>query len=177
MQKSNEGLPKRILVYTTEIIIFFALEQILNLKFGAINGAEFFVLAPIFVSIALFEQEFVGLVFGIFAGMLTDYSFGAGIGICAAIFGIFGYTISVISNYFLRANVITQIIMSTVILCFTEILKLTIAFSNQQLNSIIAVWRNVFCKSLVISLPVFILAFYFTRAISYKFGGKEETMN
>ncbi len=177
MQKSNEGLFKRILIYTAEIIIFFALEQVLNLKFGTTNSAEFFILVPIFVSISLFEQEFVGLVFGIFAGILTDYNFGAGIGICAAMFGIFGYTTSVISNYFLRANVITQIIMSTVILFCTEIVKLTIAFSGQQLNFIAAVWYNIFCKSLIISLPVFVLVFYFTRAISYKFGGKERTMN
>ncbi len=177
MQKRNQGLFRRILIYTAEIIIFFALEQILNLKFGTTNGAEFFILVPIFVSIALFEQEFVGLVFGIFAGILTDYSFGAGIGICAAIFGIFGYTTSVISNYFLRANVITQITMSTVILFCTEIVKLIVAFSSQQLNYITDVWCNIFCKSLAISLPVFVLAFYFTRAISYKFGGREGAMN
>lgn len=177
MQKSNEGLFKRTLIYTAEIIILFALEQILNLKFGTVDGAEFFVLAPAFVSVALFEKEFVGLIFGVFTGMLMDYSFGAGIGVCAAICGIFGYITGVISNYFLRANVITQIIMSTVILSCTEIVKLTIAFSGKQFDLIVAAWCNIFCKSFVISLPVFVLTFYFTRAVSYKFGGKEGAVN
>lgn len=173
MQKSEGKIFFRIIVYIFEIMIFYALEQALRLDTHLV--AEISILVPAFVSIALFEREFVGMAFGIFAGMLVDYTLGTGIGLCALLFGVFGYIIGVVSNYFFRANVVAQVVVSSIVfLCFESI---KIFFINRNFEMFLQVWQCVFLKNVLLSLPVFVLVFYFNRAVSYRFFTKGEALN
>lgn len=171
MQRSKKNFFTRHLIYIIELLFIYALEQVLASRLGFCGLYIFFVI-PVFVSIALFERENTGMFFGIFAGALIDYGCGSGIGVWAVIFCIVGYFLGMLSNYILRANILTEIAVSTFLILI--VYSFSAFFSVWDLSIFASVWKENFWKNLLASISVFAPAFYFNRVISYKFGGDEE---
>ena len=174
MQISRKKIFTRHIIYVTELLFIFALEQVLNSRLG-FCGLYMFLVIPVFVGISLFERENTGMVFGILAGVLADYGYGSGIGMSAILFCVVGYFLGMISNYVLRANILTEILVSSVLILI--VYSFGAFFSVHDFNLFCSVWKENFWKDLVASTSVFVPAFYFNRAISYRFGGDEEIVD
>lgn len=171
MQKSKMNIFFRRTIYIVELIFCYILEQVLATSLD-IGNLYIFLLIPAFVSVALFESEGMGLACGIFAGILVDYGYGQGIGLTAVLLAALGYVLGVVFNYFLASNVLYQIAFSTVIVLIVEGTRAF--FVWHDMISFLSVTQRIVLPSLLISLPCFVLIFYFNRAISHKFCGEEE---
>ena len=171
MQRSRQKNFARYLIYIIELLFVYALEQVLASRLGFCGLYMFFVI-PVFVSISLFERENTGMFFGILAGVLTDYGYGSGIGLFAVFFCIVGYFLGMLSNYVLKANILTEILVSVFLIL--SVYSFSTFFAVWDFEIFASVWAENFWKHLVASAVVFAPAFYFNRVISYKFGGDEE---
>ena len=171
MRKNGLQTYVRWLIYFIEITFAYSLEQILNVDLPV----QIFIVIPTFISISLLESEWIGFSFGIVTGLLLDGTFGMGIGFCTLTYSILGYIFGIVSNYFIRANVLTCSVFSLVVSFATYIIRKAIILKNFD-N-----WINSFDKNLVFSFCYsvigFVVIFYVNRAISYKIGGKEENIN
>ncbi len=174
MQRSRKNNFTRHVIYITELLFVYALEQVLASRLG-FCGLYMFLVIPIFVSIALFERENTGMFFGLLAGVLMDYGYGSGIGINAVLFCIVGYFLGMISNYVLRANILTEILVSAFLILI--VYSFGTFFSVWDIGIFASVWKENFWRNLLASTSAFVPAFYFNRVISYKFGGDEEVVD
>ena len=174
MQKSSRETLIRYAIYVIELILVYALERAVNARFG-FGGLYFFITIPAFVSVALFERENSGMIFGILSGVLVDYGHGKGIGAVAIVLCVFGYAIGLISNYILCASVFVGMFVSVFLITAVEGIKVLCAVKD--FNLWVEFLGGCFWKSLLVSVPIFIVTFYLNRVISYKFGGKEEIFN
>ena len=146
MQRSKRKIFTRYVIYIIELLFVFALEQVLASRLGFCGLYMFFVI-PVFVSIALFERENTGMIFGIIAGMLIDYGSGCGIGISAVFFCAVGYLLGMLSNYVLRANVLIEIFVSAFLILI--IYSFSTFFSVWDFNSFSIIWKENFWKDAV----------------------------
>ncbi|MDO4199566.1 MAG: rod shape-determining protein MreD [Clostridia bacterium] len=174
MQRSRKKIFTRYVIYIIELLFVFALEQVLASRLS-FCGLYMFLLIPVFVSISLFERENTGMIFGILTGVLIDYGSGSGIGISAVLFCVVGYFLGMISNYILRANILTEIVVSAFLILV--VYSFGTFFSVWDFNSFGIIWKENFWKDLLASVSVFVPAFYFNRVISYRFGGDEEVVD
>lgn len=174
MQRNGKKIFARYVIYIIELLFVFALEQVMASRLS-FCGLYMFLVVPVFVSIALFERENTGMIFGILTGVLIDYGCGSGIGISAVLFCIVGYLLGMISNYILRANILTEILVSTFLILI--VYSFSTFFSVWDFNSFGTIWKENFWKDLLASVSAFVPAFYFNRVISYKFGGDEEIVD
>ena len=171
MQRSKRKIFTRYVIYIIELLFVYALEQVLASRLGFCGLYMFFVI-PVFVSIALFERENTGMIFGILARFLIDYGAGFGIGISAVFLCVVGYFLGMLSNYILRANILTEIFVSAFLILI--VYSFGTLFAVWDFEIFASVWAENFWKHLVASAVAFAPAFYFNRVISYKFGGDEE---
>ena len=171
MQRNRKKIITRYLVYAVELLFVYALEQILASRLG-FCGLYLFLLIPVFVGISLFERENTGMFFGILTGVLIDYGYGSGIGIWAVFFCIVGYFLGVLSNYVVRANILIEIFVSAFLILI--VYSFRTFFKLWDFSTFAIVWKENFWKYLLSSASIFVPAFYFNRAISYRFGGDEE---
>ncbi|MBR2578973.1 MAG: rod shape-determining protein MreD [Clostridia bacterium] len=174
MQRSKKKIFARYVIYIIELLLVYTLEQILASRLG-FCGLYMFLVIPVFVSISLFERENTGMLFGLLAGVLTDYGYGFGIGVYAIFFCIVGYFLGMISNYILRANILTEILISTFLILI--VYSFGTFFAVWDLSLFASIWKENFWKDLLASVSAFVPAFYFNRVISYKFGGDEEIVD
>ncbi len=174
MQRSRKKLITRYVIYIAELLFVYALERALASRLG-FCGLYMFLLIPTFVGISLFERENTGMFFGIFTGVLMDYGYGGGIGILAVFFCVIGYFLGMLSNYVVRANILIEIFVSTLLILIVYSFRLF--FSVWDLSIFASIWQEDFWKDLLASASAFVPAFYFNRVISYKFGGDEEIVD
>ncbi len=175
-QKSKTQIVFRWIVYFLEILIFYSAERLISFNFGSFRLC-FFLLIPAFVSISLFESEYVGLFFGAFSGVLIDISMGIGIGPCAAFLGFIGYIIGVFSNYFIKSGVLSELLFGIIALTYTEFWKLFLEFRFERNLDLQKVLNNMLLPSFGVSIFIMILVFYLNRSVSYRLGGKAASLN
>lgn len=99
----------RFVAYIIEIIIFFSIQQTPNLL-PFIYGAKPLLLIPILVNIALFEDEMIGLWFGVFIGFLMDFGFSNILGFNCIILAICGCILGLMSVNLIKVNLLTSTI-------------------------------------------------------------------
>ncbi|MDR1628165.1 MAG: hypothetical protein LBR79_05270 [Oscillospiraceae bacterium] len=109
----------RWLIYLLEIILFYVLERNCGL-IPEIFGGRPIILIPVFISIAIFEKEYVSMFFGIIIGAFLDVSISGFIGSQTAFLFILGYILGVLFTYFIDLNFLafflTSLIMIPVII-------------------------------------------------------------
>ena len=101
----------RYIAYTLEIYLLFLLQQTPGL-FPEIYGARPVLLFPAAVAVSLIEREIPAMAFGIIAGLLVDFGFGAGLGFHSLLMAVVCFFVSVLTHTILRVNLGTAIVMS-----------------------------------------------------------------
>lgn len=113
----------RLIAYIIEIIILFSIQETPSLL-PLIYGAKPLLIIPILVNIALFEDEMIGLWFGIFIGLLMDFGFSNILGFNCIILAVCGYVLGLMSVNLIRVNLIT----STISVIFVAITTYSLQF-------------------------------------------------
>ena len=108
MNSHNIKTCLRYLIYVAEILILYALEQAPFLSVP-VFGVRPCLMICAFVMIALFEKEFTGALFGAFTGLLMDLTYGTPFGVYGLLLFVLGYTVGVLSVYFIKINILTFI--------------------------------------------------------------------
>ncbi len=156
----------RWLIYIFELYFLYSLQQTNALALGCFEAKPLLIL-PAFVSIALFENEFVGMSFGIVAGVLLDFSFGNPLGLYAVFLCAAGYIIGVLSIYFLRSNFWTALLLTALLTASILALRFCFDFAFHGLRNENFLWINVYIPVVVYSVAVTPIIFLFNRSISY----------
>ena len=109
----------RCVAYTIEIIILFVLQEIPYL-IPSLLGVRPLLLIAAPMTIAILENEKMGLGFGIFAGLLMDMGYGPVVGFYAIMLGLLGFLIGLLAVNLVKTNVLTSL-LCTAVAVFTVI--------------------------------------------------------
>lgn len=127
-------------------------------------AAGAFMLIPLVVCISMFETEVFASVFGIFAGILWDFSSPFADGIFALCLGLFGLLCSVLCKFFLRRKLSSAFVLGLILLLLAGVAVTFIssadAADRQYMLSV------YYFPSAVIS-SVFIPVYYFIFKFIY----------
>lgn len=101
----------RCLAYTIEILIFYILQQAPGLP--RLLGARPVLLIGVVLTIALLEDEKMGMGFGLFAGLLMDIgSSGNALGLHAILMAVLGYFVGLLAVNLIRTNLLTAMLVT-----------------------------------------------------------------
>ena len=111
----------RCLAYTIEILILFIAQQTPGLP--TLMGARPALLVAVVFPIALLEDEWMGMGFGLFAGLLMDIgSAGSVLGVHAILLAVLGYFVGLLAVNLIRTNLLTAMLVTA--LCVFVVLSL-----------------------------------------------------
>lgn len=102
----------RYTAYVIEVLVFFVVQQIPDIEF---YGAKPLLLIPIAVTISMFENETVGIYFGLLCGILIDFGLIGTIGIVSFVLPVLCYLIGLLSVDVVQTNLLTCMIISLVV--------------------------------------------------------------
>ncbi len=159
----------RWFVYVFELYFLYSLQQTLVFGMGLFCVRSLMII-PALVSIALFEKESNGMVFGIITGALLDFSFGNPIGIYALFMGLIGYALGVLSTYFVRANLLMALVASAVITSAIVFCRFYFNYVLMGFNNANFAWLNICTPVIIYSVIATPIIFLFNRSISYFLG-------
>ena len=139
MKSLGENKFFRFFVYFLELYIFYCLEQTPGLTINCLDAR------PVFM----------------------DMSFGTPFGTCILIFGLFGYSIGVLSNYFMNLNfwiiwtlcATVNIVVIFLVFCFN--------FINQHYEGVSLVWTSTIVPCIIYSILTSPIIFLLNRSIRY----------
>lgn len=125
------------------------------------SGAGVFLLIPLSVSIAMFEHEFSGMLYGLFCGALWDLSSPVTDGIYTLYFTVFCCIAGLLTHYLLRNSFITASVLTfagTLGFCLLNFIFNCLVKDSTNLYSTIKTFYIPSCILTVLTIPVF----YFT---------------
>ena len=166
MKSLGENKFFRFFVYFLELYIFYCLEQTPGLTINCLDARPIFLVSS-FISIAVWEKEFFDMILGAVCGVFMDMSFGTPFGTCILIFGLFGYSIGVLSNYFMNLNfwiiwtlcATVNIVVIFLVFCFN--------FINQNYEGVSLVWNSTIVPCIIYSILTSPIIFLLNRSIRY----------
>lgn len=162
----------RGVAYALEILVFFVVQQTPGL-IPEIAGARPMLLLPVVVAIALFETEFVGLWFGLFAGVLLDVGLWSIVGFWAIIFAALGYFVGFWAVRFLQSNFLTMMIVSVIAIVIVYGLYFLFGFLlHFYAGTQYALLRH-FLPRMAYTLALAPVFYFFNRALVMKLSEKE----
>lgn len=159
----------RFLIYFVELCVFYCLEQLPSLTFEQFNARPMFLVSA-FVCIIVWEKEFASMAFGIICGAFLDVSFGLSMGICMLIFGVLGYCLGVISNYFVSSRFWTAFIICVVLNASVLAFRFFFGFFLKGYSDCSLAVRTVFVPTFVYSVVAAPLIFLINRSVRYFVG-------
>lgn len=150
------------------LVIFILTAALLQNTAGGILSQYdigFFLLIPLSVSIAMFEKEFAGMLFGLLAGVLWDISSPVTDGVYALFFTVAAFACGLLSHYVFRNSLKAAAFFTTVV--FVLFCTVSLIF-NCVLKDPSGAWYYVshFCvrsfPAVILALP---LTYYPVRSI------------
>ena len=169
MKSLGENKLFRFFIYFLELYIFYCLEQTPGLTINYLNASPVFLVSS-FISIAVWEKEFFDMILGAVCGVFMDMAFGTPFGTCILIFGLLGYAVGVISNYFINLNFWLIWIICAIINIFTISLVFYFNFITLKYEGISLVWNSTVVPCIIYSVLVFPIIFLINRSTRYFMG-------
>ena len=156
-----------------EIIVFFAIQQTPGL-IPEIFDAKPVLLIPILVSIALFEDEFAGLWFGVFIGLLMDFGCSSVLGFNCILMAIFGYSVGLISINFIRVNILTSMISVIIVSAIVYLNHFVFGYLPHMYGENIYILLNNYLPRFGYTVLVSPIFYFFNKAIAIQVQPKED---
>lgn len=159
--------------YALELLVVFVLQETPGLVPAAF-GARPLLLIPAAVSIALFEGETPSMLFGLAAGLLTDFGYGGIIGFYGLMLAAVCYGVSLIAANLMRTNFLTAMLVGVVVSALSVLLRWVFFYVlygyADPLYALYAHYLPIFCYTAAVT-P---LAYYFNRAVALRVRSREE---
>lgn len=151
------------------LIVFTAILQNTKGLFPKIGNASAMLLIPLVISVAMFERDISGMMFGLFAGFVWDFYSAHIDGYYIIFLACVGYACSYLISRYMRNNIVTAMVYSLVfsLLCSTLYWLFFVVF-----NSVEGAWTlyyRIYLTSTVYTVALTPLYYYFIRAIALKF--------
>lgn len=132
-------------------------------------GVPVFILLPLLISISMYEREFTGLLFGLFAGALWDLASPLTDGLLALFFAILAYSIGLMSRYILRNTLLCQIVLTLVT---SSAYSLFMLFYT-GLSSGFGIWRELifttWLPAILLTAFISIPVYFSVRKVAVRF--------
>jgi rod shape-determining protein MreD len=103
----------RCLLYAVELFVLFLISETPGMM-PRLLGVRPLLLLPAAMTIALLEDEWMGLAFGLFAGLLMDFGAGTVLGFYAVTLGVLCYFTGLLAVNLIRTNVLTAMLTAAV---------------------------------------------------------------
>lgn len=158
----------RFAAYTIEILLLFALQGAPQL-FPPIFGARPILMIPAAITIAMMERETAAMSFGIFAGLLMDFSGGGGLGFYASLLAVLCFCISRLSSTILRVSMVSAILSGLCATTLTLFFGWLIRYVIRGYSAAGYVAIHHFLPLCFYTLLLFPLIFYINRGIARTF--------
>lgn len=105
----------RMLAYTIELLILYVIQETPGIL-GSLTGIKPVLMISAAVTIAMYENQKVSLVFGIVAGLLMDIGYGWMIGFNTLILSMLCYIIAWLATDYIQTNMLTAMLCTAVTL-------------------------------------------------------------
>lgn len=151
--------------FAAEILIFYALQQAPGV-FPPIFGARPFLLIAAAVTIAMLEDEIPAMIFGIWAGVLMDFSMGKGLGLYAAVLAVLCFLISGFARTFLRISIASAITCGSLATIITVFIGWIFNFVFRGYSDAGFVAIGYFLPACFYTVILIPLVFYVNRGIA-----------
>lgn len=155
----------RYFAYSLEILIFYVISGVPNV-IPQLFGGKPCLLIPIALSIAVFENEKVAMIFGAVCGLLTDFGFSNSVGYYAIFLAIICFFVGFFSD-----NLIVGSLQNTLIIGFiaiTVIIGLYFVFFYifTGFENLSAIFLKRYVSKIVYTF-VFVPVFYYLNRLLY----------
>lgn len=159
------------------LTVFTAILQNTNGLFPKISNASAMLLIPLVISIAMFERDVVGMMFGLFAGFVWDFYSSQVDGYYIIFLTCVGYTCSYLISRYMRNNIVTAIVYSSVfsLLCVTVYWLLFVVLNF--VDGSFMLYYKIYLPSAVYTVLLTPLYYYFIRAIALRFQKPQSGQN
>lgn len=118
-----------------------------------------YTLIPLSVSVAMFEKEFSGILFGLLAGILWDMASPMPDGILALGFCIFAFITGLLTRYLIRNTLLSALLLSfAACLIYSSAALLATGFSSDPIllrEIAVSVYLPATALSSLLTLPVY----------------------
>lgn len=168
MQKETVTILKRRGIFAL-LIILCAVLQNTDGYFPTVFGAHFFILIPLCVTIAVFEGEVWGAVFGIFAGALWDVVRGTGDGTNTLFLFIVCAVCGLLVHHLMQTNFVTAFALSAVSCFLFSLLYAMFFISAKGIEGTAYLLARYYLPSAVISSALTVIFFPIVKRVSKKF--------
>lgn len=162
----DKSLYIRFIIYFFELYVFYSLEQSTFLNIGEFAAKPLLVVIG-FSTIAVFENEFVGMIFGVVSGIFLDMIFGVPIGLCAMLLCFLGYVIGVITTYFIKPNLLVFWSISTVTVFVVLLLRFLFFYVLKNVTGLEFILEKIFLPIMIYSVIIAPIVFWFNRCIYF----------
>ncbi len=151
------------------LTLFTAILQNTNGLFPKIGNASAMLLIPLVISIAMFERDVAGMMFGLFAGFVWDFYSAHVDGYYIIFLACVGYACSYLISRYMRNNIVTAIVYSLVfsLLCVTLYWLFFVVFNS--VDGAFTLYYRVYLISAAYTVALTPLYYYFVRAIALRF--------
>lgn len=150
------------------LLLLLSLLQNTDGFFPQIFGVRALLLIPAVVCIAVFERDFAGLFFGLFAGALWDAAAG-GASFRALYLMAVGFFCGVLINTLMRCNIMTATLLSAVATLLYEAAAWLVAFPLAGLDRPVFMLLRYYLPGAVYSIVFAPVLFILVRAVQKRF--------
>lgn len=170
---SNKYKFLRHFAYIVEILVCFIVQDTPGLVPSIMGGRPIFLIS-VLVTIAIFENEIVGLSFGLFIGILLDFGLFDIVGFHAIILALIGYFVGILSVNVIKNNFITAFIIIFVSTIVFYLFNFLFLYVLRGFGDNLYAFLNHYLSRIVYSLVLSPLFYIFTRAIALQIRQNEE---
>ena len=145
-------------LYFIEAVFAFALQATPYLL-PDVFGEKAVVLIPLALSVSLFEDESISVIFGAFCGMLADFAFQGSIGFFAVSLTVICYIISASSGY-IKITFLSALTISCLAILLIMLLHFVLYFAFSGYNYIMQFFLTHYMTRILYTLafvPLFLL--------------------
>jgi rod shape-determining protein MreD len=173
MNNTNKFRGIRYFAYAIEMLAVFVLQETPGLIPEA-AGARPILLIPVTLSVSMFENETVSMVFGLAGGLLIDFGLGNVLGFHAMLLAAMCYAISLMTANLFQTNFLTAMLVAAISTASIVLLQWILFFVLYGYRytgyALTAHYIPIFCYTWAF-MP---LTYYFNRALALQLRSKEE---
>lgn len=127
------------------------------------------LLIPLVISIAMFERDVAGMMFGLFAGFAWDFYSAHVDGYYAIFLACTGYACSYLISRYMRNNIVTALVYSSFFSFLCASLYWLLFSVRGGGSGVGTLYLRVYLVSVLYTVVLTPLYYYFIRAIALKF--------
>ena len=161
----SKGTVKRRILLAFIMLITFTIQNTGGL-FPAPGGIHAMLLVPLTVCIAMFEREFAGLFYGLFAGAMLDAFSAKTLSYHAILLTAIGFCTGALITYLMRNNMLCAVILTAVFTFVYNSLYFVIYYAFDNVDRAVLVYFKYFFVSTLYTVIFTPLFYLIVRAVS-----------